>query len=127
MIKCNYLHLHLKRNRVFKPEVSSKRTPKRLCILWINYNIDAYVNCFQWIFILVQALTGIPDIPHRWLKLTARWHYRLRYKDDSHMTTAARLASRGTHPKRRSCYATFGHNSILAHMDEMQSADSMMP
>ena len=75
MIKCNYLNLHLKRNRAFKPEVSSKRALKRLCIFWINYNIDAYVNYFQWIFILVQALTGIPDIPDIWLELTVRWHY----------------------------------------------------
>ena len=71
----------------------------------------------------LQALTSIPEVAHRWLELSAKWHYRLRHKNEQHMATIARLNTRGNHLKRRSCFATFGHNPILQYMDQMKLTD----
>ena len=64
------------------------------------------------------TLTGIPSVRQRWLELTAKWHWRLRSKDARHMATQARNASNGKFPKRRSCFAAIGKNSVLQHYDE---------
>lgn len=64
----------------------------------------------------LRALTGIPCVHHRYRELQARWFDRLGDKNEQHMVTVARNASRGRFLMRSSCFAQLGKNVIVDTM-----------
>jgi hypothetical protein len=67
----------------------------------------------------VQLLCGVPDVRFRWTELTARWHVRLREKDEQHMVIVAKNSSRNF-LKTRSAFASIGSNEIVQHYDQSE-------